>query len=364
MCKALVLLMAFMGFACSVPAHEAGFPQADLFRSGEGGYHTYRIPALATTLKGTLLAFCEGRKGGQGDAGDIDLLLRRSTDGGATWGPMQVVVDDGDKTCGNPCPIVDRKTGDIVLLITTNGGNDREHAIQHGEAPARIPWVLRSTDDGLTWSAPSDISAIARKEGYRWYATGPGHGVQLASGRMIAPCDHSTGPAHEEQHSHILYSDDAGHTWAHGATLPGKTNECIAVETAWGELYLNMRNYFEQNQRATARSNDGGLTFGPITHEETLVDPVCQASAISFGTNHIAFANPNSKKRENMTLRLSSDAGKTWGIGHALWTGPSAYSDLALLPNGDLACLYERGEKYPYEVISFVVVPKAAITGP
>lgn len=360
----LLFLLALLGVACAAPAHQAAYPPVDLFRAGEGGYHTYRIPALVATKRGALLAFCEGRRASQSDAGDIDLLLRRSTDGGATWGPVEVVVDDGDKTCGNPCPMVDRDSGDIVLLISTNLGADREHAIQHGHAAPRLAAVLRSTDDGLTWSAPRDISATARKPGFRWYATGPGHGLQLASGRMIAPCDHSTGPGHDEQHSHLLYSDDAGHTWALGAILPGKTNECIAVETAPGELYLNMRNYFGMNQRVTARSTDGGLSFGPLTHEAALTDPVCQASAILVAPGLTAFSNPSSKKRENMTLRLSRDNAATWPRAIVLWSGPSAYSDLAVLPGGSLACLYERGEKHPYEAISLAIVPQVDLSLP
>lgn len=342
----------------ALSAHATGIAEQALFVSGEGGYKTYRIPALLTTTTGALLAFCEGRKGGLSDAGDIDLLLRRSTDGGKSWGPVQIVVDQGNATCGNPCPMVDRTSGDVVLLITTNRGEDVEHKIQRGEAPARTPWVLRSSDDGLTWSAPRDISGTATRPTFRWYATGPGHGLQLESGRLIAPCDHSTGHEHDAQFSHALYSDDGGHTWAIGGILPARTNECIAVELHPGELWFNARNYFGKNQRVSAISTDGGLSFGPLTHEANLVDPICQASALSIGPGRVAFSNPASKKRENMTVRISGDHAKTWPHAIALWSGPSAYSDLALLPNGDLACLYERGIKHPYETITLAILPK------
>ncbi len=92
-------------------AHAADPVQTPVFVSGEGGYHTYRIPSAIVTPKGSVLAFCEGRKGGRGDAGDIDMILKRSDDGGKTWGKTQVVWDDATNTCGNPCPVVDAKTG-------------------------------------------------------------------------------------------------------------------------------------------------------------------------------------------------------------------------------------------------------------
>src|SRR5262249_31475851 len=113
-------------------ADAAPVEQQAVFTAGEGGYHSYRIPALVVTAKGTLLAFCEGRKKGRGDSGDIDLLLRRSTDGGRTWGKAQVVWDDGDNTCGNPCPVVDGKTGTVWLLMTHNLGGDTEARILDG----------------------------------------------------------------------------------------------------------------------------------------------------------------------------------------------------------------------------------------
>lgn len=351
MLRGLVLSAALLLAGC---AHTSRIAGSDvLFRSGEGGYNTYRIPAIVTTKAGTVLAFCEGRKSGRSDAGDIDLLLRRSTDGGRSWGPVQVVVDDGDKTCGNPCPIVDRASGDIVLLITTNGGADFEHKIQKGEAPPRIPWVLRSADDGATWSAPRDISETARKPHYRWYATGPGHGIQLRGGRMIAPCDHSTGPGPDEQFAHLLYSDDAGHTWAHGATLGPRTNECSALELDADTLYLSARNHVAKNLRVHGISKDKGETFGPIQTDTALTDPVCEASTLRLDDGDALYLNPASTRREYMTLRRTTDNAATWTTVAVLHAGPAAYSDLTLLPGGDIGCLYECGESEPYETITF-----------
>src|SRR4051794_20224646 len=134
--------------------------QIEVFRAGEGEYHTYRIPALIVSAKGTLLAFCEGRRGSSSDSGDIDVLLRRSMDGGKTWSSIQKVADMGGDTVGNPAPVVDAKTGAILLLLTSNPGNVTEKQIVEGVyAPGRSVWITRSTDDGVTWSAPADLTA-------------------------------------------------------------------------------------------------------------------------------------------------------------------------------------------------------------
>ena len=133
--------------------------QTDLFISGRGDYDTYRIPSIVVTPNGTLLAFCEGRKHGSSDTGDIDILLRRSEDLGETWGPIQVIWDDGPNTCGNPCPVIERNSGTVWLLLTHNLGEDREREIWAGTSRGtRTVWRTKSTDDGATWSAPVEIT--------------------------------------------------------------------------------------------------------------------------------------------------------------------------------------------------------------
>ena len=194
--------------------------QQDIFVSGTEGYHTFRIPSLLVTAKGSLLAFCEGRKKGRGDSGDIDLVLKRSTDGGKTWSKLLIVADDESNTIGNPCPVVERSTGKIWLLLTHNLGKDREADITANKSKGtRTVWVASSTDDGQTWAAPRDITADVKDPAWGWYATGPGTGVQLTRGphrgRLVIPCDQkNTG-----QFSHVIYSDDRGRTWK----LGGKT---------------------------------------------------------------------------------------------------------------------------------------------
>ena len=182
----LILIAALWPAVASVP--QAGEPDFQVARtpvyvSGQDGYHTYRIPSLLVTPRGTLLAFAEGRKQGSGDAGDIDLLLKRSPDLGRTWEAAQTVWDDGPNTCGNPCPVVDRETGTLWLLLTWNRGDDAEHQIiaQQSRDTRRV-FVTRSTDDGLTWSAPREITGSVKLTNWTWYATGPGAGIPIEHG--------------------------------------------------------------------------------------------------------------------------------------------------------------------------------------
>ncbi|MBM4032320.1 MAG: exo-alpha-sialidase [Planctomycetes bacterium] len=349
---ALVLSLCLPTIGGTMQAQAAELEQVDVFTSGQEGCHTFRIPALAVTKKGTLLAFCEGRRKGQGDAGDIDIVLKRSTDGGKTWGKMQLVWDDGENTIGNPCPVVDRTTGAVLLAFTRN--NDRV-------------FTIKSTDDGETWEKPADITKDVKLPHWIWYATGPGHGIQLRSGRLLIPCDHRdpTLPDGTDRRSntrsHVIYSDDGGATWKLGGALAPKTNECIAVELADGSLYMNMRNFFGKGRRAIAHSRDAGLTWSDVAFDDALPCPTCQASAVRCGAA-ILFSNPASARREKMTVRLSTDEGKTWPAAKLLHPGPSAYSDLCVLPDGTACCLYERGEKHPYEKLTLARFPTQWLT--
>jgi sialidase-1 len=322
--------------------------QTTVYQAGEGPYHTYRIPALIASPKGTLLAFCEGRKNSAADSGDIDVLLRRSRDGGRTWLPVQIVADMGVDTVGNPTPVVERKSGTILLLLTRNPGNvtERQTGSRH-----RTVWITRSTDDGVTWSPPAEITAQVKLPDWTWYATGPGNGIQLRSGRLVIPCDHNTGPT--DRFSHVIYSDDRGVTWKIGGTAEAQTNESAVAELANGELVLNMRSYHGKNRRAVQRSRDGGLTWSPLVLDEALIEPVCQASMIRAG-KRLLFSNPAATTRTRMTVRESRDGGRTWPKSRVIHEGPSAYSSMALLRGGGVSLLYEMGEHGPYERIVFV----------
>ncbi len=224
------LLLGFLVMVCAQaslaaePARE-DFAQAPVFTAGSDGYNAFRIPAIVTTLQGTVLAFCEGRRGSVSDYGDIDLVLKRSTDKGETWSPLQLVIDDGTYSCNNPAPIVDKTSGTIVLVFTKHPGEDTESEILNGTAPPCTVWVTRSTDDGLTWSSPVDITQQVSNPAWRWFATGPGHGIQLHNGRILVPCNHSLGPSEDTWFSHAIASDDAGNTWQTLGRAGGYCNE-------------------------------------------------------------------------------------------------------------------------------------------
>lgn len=364
-----LLFAAFLSGAASGAA-DAEPVRMDLFVAGTGGYHTYRIPSIIATPKGSVLAFCEGRKRNAADSGDIDLLIRRSADGGKTWGPQTVVWNDDDNVCGNPTPVVDVETGTIFLLLNWNLGSDNEHAIVTGKSrDTRKVFLTRSTDDGVTWSAPQDLTAAVKRAEWRGYANGPGNGIQITRGpyrgRLLIPANH-TGPEATSpamSHSHVFYSDDHGATWHLGGEAEEATNESSVAELADGSLLLNMRSYLGRNRRSVATSTDGGATWSAVRSDPALIEPVCQGSLLRFswptegGAGRLLFSNPASTKRLNLTVRLSTDEGATWSASQQLFAGPSAYSSLVVLPSGDVGCLYECGEKNPYEKIVLARFP-------
>ena len=365
------LVMLFLSTACFVQAAEPKQPvYKDLFISGQDGYHTYRIPSIITTQRGTILAFCEGRKNSGSDTGDIDLLLKRSIDGGKTFSPQVVIWNDANNTCGNPCPVIDSNDGTIWLLTTWNAGNENEKQIKQAAGnKSRCVYVMHSKDDGVSWSKPVEITRDVKKKQWRWYATGPGVGIQLQygtkKGRLVIPCDYSekrSNDPNREYDSHIIYSDDHGQSWHIGGTVKNGVNECQIVECLDGSLMLNMRNHNKAGSRAIAYSNDCGQTFKNISLTSNLQEPRCQASIIRYSPNKftnkniLLFSNPNhAKKRLNMTVKLSYDEGKMWPVEKCLYKGPSAYSCLTVLPDGKIACFYEAGVKKPYEKIVLAI---------
>ena len=360
--NSLVLPLALLAALATEVRSQAGTLDP-LYRSGEEGYRCFRIPAIVATTRGTLLAFAEGRKNGCGDAGDVDLVLKRSVDGGTTWSRLTVIGDDGENTCGNPAPVVDRETGTVSLLSTWNLGTDHEPQIIDGTSrDTRRVGVRHSTDDGKSWSDLREITAMVKKPEWTWYATGPVNGIQLRAGkhrgRLVVPCDHIEAGT-KKYFSHTIHSDDGGRTWVLGGSTPtDQVNECTVAELSDGTLLLNMRNYGADRIRQTSTSTDGGETWSALRGDSALVEPVCQASLVRAdrgdGKTLLAFSNPASTtSRTTMTVRLSLDEGRSWERRYLVYEGPSAYSNLVVLPNGSLAILFEAGEKGPYEGIFF-----------
>ncbi|PXY17944.1 sialidase family protein [Prauserella flavalba] len=350
------------------------------FTSGTEGYHTFRIPALVRTASGELLAFAEGRVESAGDTGAIEVVLRRSADGGRTWGPLSVVSSNGNATAGNPAPVV-LDGGDIVLLTTRNG-HVTEREIMEGlvsEADTRRVFVQRSTDGGHTFSPAREITAQAKEPGWRWYATGPCHAIQLRhgrhAGRIVVPANHSaspragspdTGAEAKYYGGHCLLSDDGGHTWRIGFTDTRTdgwiaANETTVAELPDGTLYFNSRDQGESPaHRLDAYSSDGGETLdAPYREQPALTGPRVQGSVLQTSRGDVLlFAGPsNPDARRAMSLRVSGDRGRTWRTAHTVSDAPAAYSDLVQLDARTVGLLYETGTGGSYETIAFERLP-------
>ncbi|MFM8538643.1 MAG: exo-alpha-sialidase [Planctomycetaceae bacterium] len=362
----------------SLPATEPSPEKIDLFEAQTGGYTLYRIPGIVVTAKGTVLATCEARKNARGDWGTIDILLRRSTDGGRTWSDPHRLADVPGPKQKNPVAVAQRLgAADEVTYNNCTLFADRAgpvHALFCLEY-ARC-FYLRSDDDGLTWSPPVEITDTFERfrSDYDWkvLATGPAHGIQLRGGRLVVPVWLSTGTgghAHRPSVTATISSDDAGATWHRGAIAVPNTpewinpNETVVVELADGRVMLNVRSESHRHRRLVTTSPDGATDWTVPTFDEALLEPICMASIVRHslaggdgGRNRILFANPHwlersdgkakaggSRDRKNVSIKLSYDEGRTWPISKPLEEGFSGYSDLAVLPDGTILCFYERG---------------------
>ncbi|WP_333779011.1 sialidase family protein [Streptomyces sp. IBSBF 3136] len=384
--RVLLAATAFLTpLATAHPAHTAyGCVSSVPYTAGEGGYDTYRIPATVTTRRGTVLAFAEGRHDGAGDSGDIDVVLRRSTDGGCTWRPLTIAAAGEGDTRGNPAPVVDPRTGAVVLLTSYNGGSVTEAQIMRGEAApgrGRRVFVQRSVDDGRSFTRPRDITAEVKPAHWRWYATGPGHALALTrgphTGRLLVPADHSTAPpagspdtGREPRYygAHALYSDDGGHTWHLGftdATHDGRTNanETTAAQLPDGRLYFTSRDQNGTNpgNRVDTYSSDGGETLDRPWRPQPALDdvPVVEGSALQLrgGGAPLLFSAPSTPTaRRAPALWRSPDGGRTFTKMLTLSPRPAAYSDLVQVDRHTVGVLYETGEEGPYEMIEFARV--------
>ncbi len=373
------------GAALAAPVHAAAAsPQPCTtsvpYTSGTEGYHTFRIPALVRTDSGDLLAFAEGRVESGSDTGAIEVVVRRSTDGGCTWGPLSVVSSNGDATAGNPSPVV-LPNGDVVLLTTRNG-RVTEHEIMAGEVSqedTRRVWVQRSTDGGRTFSPAREITDVAKAPDWRWYATGPGHAIVLRNseyaGRIVVPANHSSAPPEGSDDvgteakyygAHSLISDDGGHTWRIGFTDDRTdgviaANETTVAELPDGTLYFNSRDHgTAEGNRVDAYSTDGGESLvAPYGIQKSIVDPRVQGSVLqTTKRNVLLFSAPSHPtERRAMAVRVSRDGGRNWRVAYTVSDDPAAYSDLVQLNRHTIGLLYETGSDRAYETITFRRLP-------
>lgn len=335
-----------------------------VFEPKEGQYSSMRIPALVMTQQETLLAFAAGRMESASDWADMDLVMKRSEDGGKTWGPLQVVAQQaGGKPTDNPTPIVGND-GVIHLVY------QRDYA---------YAYYTRSIDDGLTWAPPTNITSAfeAFKSVYDWKvaAPGPGHSIQLRSGRLVVPVWLADSDRLIPHRSHrpsriaTIYSDDNGETWLSGEMVPDvdgfkNPSETMAVELEDGRVMLNIRNESEVRRRGISFSPDGISGWTQPTYVAALFEPVCMGSIVR--THHpekgniLLFVNPDSKDlpkhpRANLTIKVSFDDGKTWPVAKVLDAGVAGYADLAVGADGQVYCLYETREDVPGKGLRLVI---------
>ncbi|MGP3958247.1 sialidase family protein [Nonomuraea sp. 3N208] len=346
------------------------------FHRATDGYHTYRIPAAVVTQAGTVLAFAEGRHASAGDSGHIDLVLKRSTDGGLTWGALQVIATEPRRgTAGNPAPVA-LADGRIVLVYVQQGPSATEEKIRRGQVSAadgRRVFVQVSEDDGVTWSAPREITGSAKRPEWRWYATTPGHAIELRrgqhTGRIVVPANHSLPPTGQDNGTegkynggHSVLSDDGGQTWRIGYVDDNpdgyvNVNETTATELPDGRVYLNTRtDSTAPGTRADAYSADGGQTLEqPFRPQAGLVGPVVEGSVLWCDSPDVLlFSGPAAPDaRALMTVRASDDLGVTWRAAHTVSGLPAAYSDLVRVDGNTVGLLFETGSFAPYESIAF-----------
>jgi len=320
----------------------------DLFTAGESGYVTFRIPGLLAQGN-TVLAYAEARRDGFGDWADIDVVLRRSTNGGKTWEPMRVLVDSAKDTVNNPVMIAGKKAGEIHFLYCVN----------YAKA-----YYRRSDDGGRTFSAAREITAAFEtlRKHYDWnvIATGPGHGIQLRNGRLMVAVWLSTGGRkHRPSRVSTIFSDDHGVTWQAGELVPDtlpNPSETYAVERRDGSVQLNIRNESPEHRRAISISPNGATGWSVPRFHAQLVEPVCMGSLIRHPKGGLLFSNPDNleaiyvdaaktvnRDRKNLSVQWSGDDGETWTAKRVLEPGLSGYSDLAATKDGTILCLYERG---------------------
>ncbi|MFF5546552.1 exo-alpha-sialidase [Streptomyces olivaceoviridis] len=357
-----------------LPAHPAhaqpaggspAFEQQVLFKAAQDpGYACFRIPAVVRTADGALLAFAEGRVLNCGDAADIDIVLKRSTDGGRTWGPLQVVNEGAGDTHGNPAPVVDRVTGRVWLAQTYNTG--RTDSAGCSVPCDRTPHLQYSDDGGRTWSPPRDLSPeILPADWNSWYATGPVHGIQLTrgryAGRLVFGVNTETwdGSRVTANHAALIVSDDHGGHWRIGATdtwpvaadgtFRQKPSELTLAERGDGSVLVSGREQdgTDLGHRTQAVSRDGGGSFtAPFRDLPDLYTPQVQGSLLQLGDRLLLACPGDPDRRRTMMIRSSYDGGRTWdGVdrGTVVTTDWSGYSDLVRVDSGTVGLLYEGG---------------------
>ena len=366
-------------FASAALTAEPQFDAINLFTSGDDpAYKLYHIPGVVVTAKGSVLAWCEARKHGT-DWDDIHILLRRSTDDGKTWSPPKNIAKVAGPKTKNPAALALEHTdpksvtyNNPVLIADRDGTVHMLFCLEYMRC-----FYQRSTDDGQSWTDPVEITPTFEpfRKTYPWkvLATGPNHGIQLRTGRLIVPVwlsDGTGGNAHRPSVTATIYSDDGGKTWLAGEIAVPNTrewinpNETVAIELADGRVMLNVRNESKTHRRLVTISRDGATDWTTPKFDKALLEPICMGGLVRYSTvesggrNRILFSNPHNidradgnhwpgyiRDRKNVSVKLSYDEGQTWAVNKTIESGPSSYSDLAVTGRGTILCFFGSGKR-------------------
>lgn len=357
------ILLATLVLLVSCQSKEEKHKGIALRSHGEEGVDTYRIPGLVTTNEGSLIAVYDIRRNGAVDLqADVDIGMSRSTDGGYSWEPMKIIMDMGEwgglpqdqNGIGDPSVLVDKKTGTIWVAAVWAHGHPGERnwwASKPGISPKETSqfMLVKSEDDGLTWSEPVNITSQIKNPEWHLLLQGPGKGITMSDGTLVFPAQFKD--ENEMPHSTIIYSRDGGQTWQIGTGAKPDTTESQVVELSDGSLMLNMRDN-RGGSRSVYTTNDMGATWQQhATSRKALPEPVCMASLIKHtyqGQDYLLFSNPNStEKRENMTIKLSKDMGSTWPDANQLLLDVGAgrgYSCMTSIDEETIGILYEGSQ--------------------
>jgi sialidase-1 len=336
------------------------FEQTDVFISRRDGYFAYRIPAIETAPDGSLLAFAEARKHNLGDPGfqkqDIDLVMKRSTNGGRTWSAMKVIEDPGERwSAANPSTLVDRDTKRVWLFYLRGKPERNTYTARAGTDDVQN-FARTSDDNGVTWSDPVDLTAMARDltdTKWRTSVMGPGGAMQTRDGKLAIPVWRF-----EPWGVFAVVSEDHGKTWRRGELVPGVSgDECQLVELADGRWLFDIRQQ-RGDHRFRATTSDGGKTWSQPRAGEKVSRVACAIERYTLKSNgddrdRLLWTGPKGPQRSNLVARVSYDEGATFRNERAISTGPAAYSDLTILNDKTVGVLWERGTNAGYQFITF-----------
>ncbi|SHJ33087.1 sialidase-1 [Tangfeifania diversioriginum] len=374
------------------PESEFAYRPANVVRAaGQDNCDTYRIPGMVTTNEGTLIAVYDNRYNNSKDLQeDIDVGMSRSTDGGQTWEPMRVIMDmrewGGNPEClngiGDPAVLYDHTTGTIWVAALWISGFSEKDMLWWASKPGMKPTetgqfvLVKSTDDGLTWSDPINITEQIKDPAWQLLFQGPGRGITLNDGTLVFPAQFKADIGQKAldggqytAHSTIVYSKDGGETWQIGTGAKPNTTEAQVVQLADGSLMLNMRDDLnrrvkdETNGRAVAVTSDLGKTWTiHPSSNSALPEPNCMASLIAADVELngekqqiLFFSNPNDKEaRINMTIKTSFDGGHTWPETNQVLLNENpgfGYSCMTMVDENTVGILYEGAKELYFQKV-------------